>query len=393
MTIAALLATALGLVAWLAYHGAREASMAKADRERDRAFLRALVHATGGPVAVWDASGRLVAASPEYARLGLPHEAASVRSPASGICDRDGAAVPPASWPVARVLRGESFTDCQLHLVQEAKDEARALSVTGVPVTDASGRTVGGIVVARALPAVRLTGERTRRAGELQAIGLVAGGLAHDFNNTLTVVLGNAALLRQALGDRPDLLRDVDGLTEAARRATILTRRLLTLTRRDSPRVERVSPGARLRDLEPVLRRLLPSGATLDVADTSRETDVVLCDPRSFDLAIVGLVGGARDALAKGGTLRVSCDAGEFLEPQALVAERLVRVTIEGPGRLLDDGGAWRLMTELPPEGPAAGGRSAYRLERLPDGRAQVRLVLAAAPAATPGDAGAPAAG
>lgn len=118
----------------------------------------------------------------------------------------------------------------------------------------------------------------------------------------------------------------------------------------------------------------------------------MLCDPRSLELAIVGLVGGARRSVVKGGTLRLSCDAGEFLEPKTLIAERLVRVTIEGPGRLLEDGGAWHLVTAVPPDGPAAGGGSAYRLERLPDGRAQVRLVLAAAPAAAPGDTGTPAA-
>lgn len=380
MTTAALAVLALAAGAgWAAWRRAvRDARGLATERDRHRAFLDVLVQTSGQGVALLDAAGRIVAANHEFTRLGLPPGDPGDALGRPDVRDRQGLVVPPEAWPVARVLRGETFTRLELQLSGPGTQPPRVVAVSGAPV-EAAG--AGGVVVARDLTGERDAGRDARRTHELQAIGLVAAGVAHDFNNTLTVVLGNASLLRQAADRHPELLHDVEGLTAAARRASVLTRRLLALTRRESPGVERVRPGAIVLDLAPLLRRLLPSGATLDVVDETGDGDEVLCDPRSLELALVGLIGGARPSVLRGGPLRLVCDAGEFLEPRTLLAERLVRISLEGPAAMLDDDATslWRLVTALPPDGPAAGGTSAYQQERLPGGRALVRLLLTAA--------------
>ena len=221
---------------------------------------------------------------------------------------------------------------------------------------------------------------QARRAHELQAIGLVAAGIAHDFNNTLTVVLGSASLLRLAAERHPELRHDGESLTTAARRAAVLTRRLLGLARRESPGIERVHAATLVLDLVPLLRRLLPSGATLEVEDATGGRDEVLCDPRALELALVGLIGGARPAVLRGGPLRLVCEtatrSAESGAPTATVC-----VSIEGPAAMLDDDASrvWPLVMALPPE-VSSPVPAAFDTAHLPDGRALVRLALPAAP-------------
>ena len=88
----------------------------------------------------------------------------------------------------------------------------------------------------------------------MEAVGRLAGGVAHDFNNVLTVILGQANILRQQLSHDPTKLRKVETIVEGAQRATHLTRQLLAFSRKQLLEVKVLDLNDIIRDTEETLR-------------------------------------------------------------------------------------------------------------------------------------------
>lgn len=145
---------------------------------------------------------------------------------------------------------------------------------------------------------------KLRQSQKLEAVGRLAAGLAHDFNNLLTVISGSTELLRDHLQsdeDRSDL-RDIESATTRARR---LTRQLLTFTSRQPEHPQVVHLDAHLREIAPLLSKVLAPDSTLTF-DWHAPGAHVLADPRSLELAVLNVLANARDAMGTGGraTLR-----------------------------------------------------------------------------------------
>ncbi len=133
------------------------------------------------------------------------------------------------------------------------------------------------------------------QAQKMQAVGRLSGGVAHDFNNILAVILTSVALVRRGLPDGLTLLDDLQLIEDAARRGAGLTAQLLAFSRQQvvSPRM--VEVGAHLRELERMLRRLISEDIDLSlyVADDDL---VAFIDPAQLTQVVVNLVVNARDA-------------------------------------------------------------------------------------------------
>jgi C4-dicarboxylate-specific signal transduction histidine kinase len=99
--------------------------------------------------------------------------------------------------------------------------------------------------------------EELLRTRKLEAIGRLAGGLAHDFNNLMTIVVGYCESLRSELNDNPQLLKPVNQIHKAAERANSLTRQLLAFSRRQKPQAALLSLNTVLTEMADMLRRLL----------------------------------------------------------------------------------------------------------------------------------------
>ncbi len=167
--------------------------------------------------------------------------------------------------------------------------------------------------------------DQLRQAQKLEAIGSLAGGLAHDFNNVLTAVMGHADLLADSARDRPDLLEDIEGVRRASRRAASLSRRLLGFARRSVYEPRRMSPDELVAELERMLKRLLPANVALSCG-YGAGTWLVNADPSHLEQVVVNLVVNARDAMASGGTIRLTTEKAELAFPRA------GRVGSAGPG-------------------------------------------------------------
>lgn len=175
-------------------------------------------------------------------------------------------------------------------------------------------------------------------AQKLSLLGRFAGSVAHDFNNVLTAILGYARLMRPALTSVPGCLAELDGIEQAAGRASALSRQLLMFSRHDAPVPATISIATVVRDVEKMLRRVIGEGASLTVR-VHDGPDAVVVDRIRLEQALVNLAANARDAMPRGGKIMVetgslvmdSLENGQLgpIEPGRWV---FVRVRDEGSG-------------------------------------------------------------
>jgi signal transduction histidine kinase len=141
-------------------------------------------------------------------------------------------------------------------------------------------------------------------AQRLDAITRLAGGMAHDVNNMLSVIQGYSELLRDELTARPSGLALLDEVLEAVARTGLLTRQLLAYAGRLPLKPRPVSLAAVLHTMRPSLERLVGDGVTLDLQVTDPSVQVVV-DPAHLEQALGYLAVNAREAMPDGGLLRL----------------------------------------------------------------------------------------
>ena len=154
--------------------------------------------------------------------------------------------------------------------------------------------------------ATNQSGESERHAQRLQTAGLLVGGLAHDYHNLLTVVLGSAEIALQQAG-HSDPTPHLEEIHAAARSAAALGQQLAALAHEHPARLQPVDIAPLLRRSIALLRRLLDPSAELHI-DIEPSLPSVHADPGQFEQALIGMVLSIRDALPKGGCIRVVVD-------------------------------------------------------------------------------------
>jgi signal transduction histidine kinase len=207
-----------------------------------------------------------------------------------------------------------------LRLADHPDDTVVAQLANGRWLRSAARRTEDGAVVVvhvditelkHAEAALQEREAELRQAQKLEAIGKLAGGVAHDFNNILTVIIGYTQLLQDAGTDAAQSREALEQIDRAAARAAALTRQLLAFGRKQQLQPEEVALDDILRDLQPLLARLLPASVVLEMhlgASDSR----VRVDRQQMEQVLLNLTVNARDALPNGGHLRyATADAAD----------------------------------------------------------------------------------
>jgi two-component system cell cycle sensor histidine kinase/response regulator CckA len=174
-------------------------------------------------------------------------------------------------------------------------------------VADLTDRRRAEEARARAEEALQRSESQLRQAQKMEAVGRLAGGVAHDFNNVLSVILSYAELILRELGDTDPLREDMEEIAKAAERAAGLTHQLLMFSRQQviAPRV--IDLHERLNGLKRMLQRVLGEDVELVVAPPKRPGRVNV-DPSHFDQVVMNLVVNARDAMPRGGKLTIETE-------------------------------------------------------------------------------------
>ena len=202
---------------------------------------------------------------------------------------------------IQRVLDGQRGHFMVQHRVRDGS--IRDVEVFS-SVVDVAGRRLLYSVVYDRTEARRLE-QQLRQAQKLEALGQLTGGIAHDLNNVLSVVLGNAELMGQELPpDRADLRTDLGELTNAARRGAAMIRKLLTFSRSAPLEVVTLDLAAAVGETAATLRRLLPAAIDVTIS-VPREPLRVRADRGALEQILMNLVTNARDAMPSGGHLQI----------------------------------------------------------------------------------------
>jgi PAS domain S-box-containing protein len=148
--------------------------------------------------------------------------------------------------------------------------------------------------------------EQLLRSKKMEAVGMLAGGLAHEFNNILTVILNHSWFAQESLPPKSRAAEDVEYVIRAAERATKLTRGILTFARRQPVDTQHVILRDLIAELETTIRRLLGPQIEL-VLSASGDPWWIKADPAQIEQVVVNIVINACDAMPAGGRLFIDC--------------------------------------------------------------------------------------
>jgi PAS domain S-box-containing protein len=208
----------------------------------------------------------------------------------------------PSLARIGRTMSGVTTTgDRVRRLTKDGKE--RWIDIYAAPLRDRRGRPIG---VAGQLVDVT---ERVQleaqllQAQKMEAVGLLASGLAHDFNNTLTVAGGFASLIQAETADA-QVRKDAEAIVTVVEKARELTRRLLAVARDSDTDGAPVDVGDVVVNLAPLLRQLLGPAIEVDLQLPDRPM-IARIDAGQLEQALINLVVNARDAMPDGGLLTI----------------------------------------------------------------------------------------
>lgn len=148
---------------------------------------------------------------------------------------------------------------------------------------------------------------RLQQSQKMEVVGRLAGGIAHNFNNVLMVVLGYSELLRIQFGGDAKAMRGLNAIDKSVKHASSLTSQLLSLSRQNPQRIEVIDGCSVVRNMQSLLEPTLGASITISM-DLSTSPQLISVDLAMLESAILNLAANARDAMPTGGVLLIRCD-------------------------------------------------------------------------------------
>lgn len=224
---------------------------------------------------------------------------------------------------------------------------------------------------------------RLRQGQKMEAVGRLAGGIAHNFNNVLMVVLGYSELLRGHVGHDPQVAKALEAIEQSVKHASSLTSQLLSLSRQRAQRAESVDACSVMQTMLSLLEPTLGAhiSITLDCADTPQLINV---DIALLESAILNLAANARDAMPDGGSLLIRCSkatSDECYRAKIETSKGAVVIEVSDDGVGMDDEVQQRLFdpfftTKAPDEGTGLGLATVFTFVEQSGGIVEVRSAL-----------------
>ncbi len=311
--------------------------------DAQREFLNAVLNSVSTGIVACDGNGLLTLFNQAAIRM---HGLSSERIPAEewaahyDLLMADGETLMRREdIPLFRALNGEMVRNSEMVIAPKNLKRRRLIS-SGQPIYGNRGKQIGAVIAleditdrVEAEEELRIQGEQLRQAQKMEAVGQLAGGVAHDFNNVLTAIRMNAEmmLLQGSSGESSnDGLRDI---VTAVDRAGLLTRQLLAFSRKQVIQPAALDINGVVAGLEAMMRRLLVGDVEL-VTELAPGIGSVMMDRTQMEQVIVNLVLNARDAMPDGGrlTIRTASSADDQRSSVAPGDGRRLLVTVTDTG-------------------------------------------------------------
>jgi PAS domain S-box-containing protein len=217
----------------------------------------------------------------------------------------------------AKALHGEPQSFESRYIARDGKVRFAAINTAPIVV---DGETSGVLGIAHDITEQKEERDRAARADKLRALGQLASGVAHDFNNSLAAILGRAQLILRRVKDE-ELLRSLGIIVTAAEDAAATVRRIQTFARKSvATELDLLDAGNLLRDAIEITRtrwqnEALAAGIEIDVALNAEPDCFTLGNASELREVFVNLIVNAVDAMPKGGSLKLGCEpAGDRIK-------------------------------------------------------------------------------
>jgi two-component system, cell cycle sensor histidine kinase and response regulator CckA len=281
-------------------------------------------------IAAIDGDGHILRANAAFARL-CPDALKDDRLVFASVLERDRASLGSA---IAAAAAGKGDLAPRDVALSGEGDRSARFFLSAAEDADGHGATLFALDTTEQ----RTLQENFVQSQKMQAIGQLAGGVAHDFNNVLTAIIGYSDLLLANHRPTDPSFQDIMQIRQNANRAAGLVRQLLAFSRRQTMRPQVIQLGDVLSELQMMLRRLVGEKIELDLRH-GRDLWLVKADVNQFEQVIVNLVVNAHDAMTNGGkvtirTKNVTAEECASYNEKALIAADyvLTEVTDTGSG-------------------------------------------------------------
>jgi PAS domain S-box-containing protein len=262
--------------------------------------------------------------------------------------DYEGRPFPDEELPFRRVMAtGQPLYDIR-HTIENASGERIYLSINAAPVLGENGKPDGVIESFEDVSERRRAEEERRlleaellQSQKMEAVGRLAGGVAHNFNNLLTAITGYSELLLARLPADSELHPDVSEIRRASERAAEVARQLLLFSRRERGQRERLDLNDAIREMWTLLRQLIRSDIEMATV-LADDLDRIESDRSQIEQVLVNLVVNASDAMPDGGKLTIETANLRLAEPRltcdlSLPAGNFVTLTVRDSGHGMDE--------------------------------------------------------
>jgi two-component system, cell cycle sensor histidine kinase and response regulator CckA len=216
----------------------------------------------------------------------------------------------------AEEARATGVGRCLEYRVRDKKGEWRVLESTASAVRDSSGNVEKLIVVNRDITARRDLERQLVLSQRLEAVGKLSGGIAHDFNNLLGVIIGYSEALQQSITPENPLREAVDEIEKAGQRAAALTQQLLAFSRKQVLEPKVLDLNSIVTDMRNMLHRLIGEDVELRF-DSCGDLGTVRADRSQIEQVVLNLAVNARDAMPRGGELKIETANAKLTEQDA----------------------------------------------------------------------------
>jgi PAS domain S-box-containing protein len=277
---------------------------ARKQKEAELNRLMTAIEQTPESVVITDTEGRILYVNPVFERVtGYSRAEAIGQNPRLLKSERQDSAFYRELW--ARISAGEVWRG---RFTNKKKNGALFIEDAVIaPVRNEKGAVTHFIAIKRDITHELELEDQYRQTQKIDSIGRLAGGVAHDFNNILTTILGNAELALTQLSSDAPLRSNLESIQESAERAANLTRQLLAFARRQVIEPRLVNLNELIVNLNKMLRRLIGEDIKL-VTKARPDLGQIKADPGQIEQVLLNLVVNARDAMPDGGTLTIRTD-------------------------------------------------------------------------------------